>query len=194
MGDNTGPSRWFYGLAILIMFAGSAVFVIFLIQGLSGLTRGMTQIIVPGTHEIMLHEAGTYTVYYEYKSFVNGKVYTTGETLRGLQCMVKEKATNSEIELSSATSASNYSMGSRSGTAIFQFTVKTPGAYEFHAWYSGTDGQDIVLAIGRDFTMKLFSMILASIAILFGSWIAGAIVAIMTFAKRRKAAKTSSPG
>ena len=54
MSNNRGPRRWFYGLAILIMLTGSAIFVVFLLQGTSGLTQGMVQVIVPGTHDVQL--------------------------------------------------------------------------------------------------------------------------------------------
>lgn len=187
--SNTGPSRWFYGLAVLIALAGSAVFIVFLFGTLGGLTKGLQQVIVPGSHEMTFYKTGTYFVYYEYKSVVDGKVYSTGETLSGLQCSVKHMASGARTRIEPASASSDYTMGGRAGKAILQFAIDEPGTYEFSAWYED-GGQDIVLAVGQDFTMGLFVSIFGGIAILFGAWIIAGIIFIVTLVKRKKVVKT----
>ena len=84
-------------------------------------------------------------------------------------------------------------MGGRVGKAILQFKIEEPGTYRLSGWYDD-GGQDIVLAVGQDFTMRLFTSILGGLSILFGSWILAGIIFIITFVKRRKAGKSVSPG
>jgi hypothetical protein len=189
--SNNGPSRWFYGLAVLIALAGSAVFIVFLFGTLGGLTKGLQQVIVPGDHEMTFNKTGTYFVFYEYQSVVDGKVYSTGETVSGLQCTVVHKASGKRILTGPASASSDYTMGGRAGKAILQFAIDEPGTYEFSAWYED-GGPDIVLAVGQDFTMGLFVSIFGGIAILFGSWIIAGIIFIITLVKRRKVSKPAS--
>lgn len=189
--NNTGPSRWFYGLAVLIALAGSAVFIVFLFGTLGNLTKGLEQVVVPGSHEMRFDKAATYLVYYEYESVVGGKVYSTGETLSGLQCAITHKVSGKKVLLGSASASSNYTIGGRAGEAILQFTIDEPGTYEFSAWYEN-GGQYVVLAVGQDFTMRLFVSIFGGIAVLFGSWVIAVIIAIITLVKRRKVSKSAS--
>jgi len=189
--NNAGPSRWFYGLAVLIALAGSAVFIVFLFGTLGGLTHGLEQVVVPGSYDMTFNKAATYIVYYEYESVVDGTVYATGETLSGLRCSVTHKVSGRDVRLESSSASSTYTMGGRAGKAILQFTIDEPGIYEFTAWYENGE-QDIVLAVGQDFTMMLFTSIFGGIAILFGSWIIAGIIFIVTLVKRKKVVKAVS--
>ena len=186
-----GPSRWFYGLGILVAVIGSVIFVVFLINSISGIADELTRVVVPGEKDIVLNTPGNYTIFYEYQSVMGNKVYSTGEYIPGLQCLVISKTTGKEIVLSPARTSSTYSIGSRAGKGVLEFTIDKPGTYEFSAWYAEPKaGPEIVMAIGSDFTLKLVSTIFVAIAIFFGSWIIAAIIAIITFIKRRRAKKS----
>lgn len=191
--NDTGPSRWFYGLAVLIALAGSAVFVVFLFGTLGGLARGLQRITVPGSHEIRLDKAGTYFVYHENRSVRDGTVPSAAETLSGLQCAVRHKASGEKVRLGPASANSEYALGGRAGKAILQFSIDEPGIYEFAAWYEDGGG-DIVLAVGQDFTMKIFASIFGGIGILFGSWVIAGIIFLITLVKRKRAGKALSTG
>ena len=191
--NNTGPSRWFYGLAVVIALAGSAVFIVFLFGSLGGLTKGLQQVVVPGNYEMMFEKTGTYLVYYEYESVADGRVFSTGEILSDIQCAVTHKKSGRTVRMGPASTSSTYTMGSRAGKAILQFGIDEPGLYEFSAWYD-TGGQDIVLAVGQDFTMGLFVSIFGGIAVLFGSCIIACIIFIVTLVKRKKAGRVVPAG
>ena len=191
--NNTGPSRWFYGLAVVIVLAGSAVFIVFLLGSLGGLTKGLQQVVVTGNYELTFEKPGNYLVYYEYESVIDGKVYSTGEALSGVQCAINHTASGRNIRVGPASTSSTYTMGSRAGKAILQFSIDEPGLYEFSAWYED-NGQDIVLAVGPDFTMGLFMSIFGGIAVLFGSWVIACIIFIITLIKRKKAGKIVPAG
>lgn len=184
------PSAWYYGLASLVVVVGGVSFGLLLYTGLHGLADSLTQVVVPGKAEIALSQPGTYTVFYEYESTVGNKVYSTGESLSGLQCNLVSKVTGAPVKLSRPSSSTNYSVGGRSGKSVLQFTITQPGRYEFSADYSGGQvGPEVVLAIGRDFTGKLLATILGSIAVFFGSFVLAIVILAVTFIKRQKAKK-----
>ena len=91
------PSRWYYVVAGTALVTGGAVFAVFLLNGVSGLTEGLTQIVVPGRHELILSETGRYTVFHEYRSVVENRVYSMPKIgLSGLQCDLAFEATGFE--------------------------------------------------------------------------------------------------
>lgn len=186
--QNITPSRWYYGLAVLVAIIGTVFFAVFLFKSLSGLADGLIQVVVPGESDIVLTGPGNYTVFYEHQSVVGNKIYSTGEHLSGLQCFLIEKSTGSEIALPPASVGSSYSIGGRSGKSVLEFNIDKPGSYEFSAWYpEGQKGPEVVLAIGHNFTFKLMGTIFGGIAIFLSSVVIAVAITIITFLKRRKA-------
>lgn len=190
------PSRWYYVLACLVLGTGLTGFVWFLFSGLSSLEGGLTQLVVPGDHELTLSEMGGYTVFHEYQSVVGNKVYSMAQGgLSGLQCSLAFKATGEEIPLSESTTNSTYSMGSRSGVSIFDFRIDSPGTYVFSAQYfpgeegPGEEGPEAVLSVGHGFVKQLLVTILGGLGIIFGAMGAAAAIAVITFVRRRRARK-----
>jgi len=53
----------------------------------------MTRLVVPGTREVALTEAGSYSIYHEYQSYVDGTVYSTDKQVPGLKCTLRQKDT-----------------------------------------------------------------------------------------------------
>lgn len=179
------PSRWLYAIAVAIMVIGVAFFVIFLFSSLQNITKNLTQVVVPGKQDIELSESGKYTIFYEYRSVIGDRLYATGDNLSGLTCKLIEKTTDRSVALTPVTTSRTYSTGGRAGMAIFDFKIEEPGIYELSADYlEGRDGPAVVLAVGKGFMVKLMTTIFGGIAILFLSIIAGAAIAIITFAKR----------
>lgn len=52
---------------------------------------------VPGNGDLQLFERGEYTIFYENQTAVNGRIYSTGEDIPGLQIKVTNKTTGREI-------------------------------------------------------------------------------------------------
>lgn len=183
-----GPSRWYYALAALVLVAGIASWVLLLVGGLGSFADSLTQVVVPGKHDIALAEPGVYTVFYEHESVVGGRVYATGERLPGLQVTLASRATGAPVVLSRASTSARYSLGGRSGVSLLEFRIEQAGSFELSAWYPGPDGgPEVVLAVGRGFTTRLLGTILGSLGIFFGSAAAAVAIAAVTFVKRRKA-------
>ncbi len=164
------PPRWWHyligALIIIIGFAGG------ILSCVSSLRDNIPEIqcVVPGTHEIELDENGTFTIFYEYDSVVDGKTYLTDEYLTGIQVTIKTLDKSNNVPTSTPSGTFSYGWGNRSGTSILQFTVDEPGTYIL----DGTSGSrysspDIVLAVGKipilKPAMKTASFILAGLAI-----------------------------
>lgn len=190
------PSGWYYVLAGLVFVAGSVGFGLFLFSGLSGLSGGLRQMVVPGQHELTLSGAGDHTVFHEYQSVVGSKVYSTGQGgIAGLRCSLSSKATGQEIPLSPSTVNSTYSVGSRSGVSIFDFSIDSPGDYLFSARYpAGQEGSQAVLTVARGFVEKLLVTILGGLGMMFGGLGIAIAIAVITFVKRRGARRRLEAG
>ena len=188
--QNMKPSRWYYGLAIVIFIIGVSLFTLFLFNSLIGLTEALTQVVVPVNSDILLPETGKYTIFYEYQSVVGDKLYFTGEKLSGLQCTLTSKVTGYRIALSRPLTRSTYSLGGRKGVSVLEFNIDQPGIYEFSASYpGGHEGPEVVLAMGQGFLKNLMGTIFSGLAIFFGSGAIAIAIIVVTLLKRQKAKK-----
>jgi hypothetical protein len=189
--DEIKPSRWYYGLAGLVFAAGWVLFALVLFKNLSGLADKLRQVVVPGNVELTLSKPGKYTIYYEYRSVVGTRIFSTQESLPGLQCRLVSRATGSSIPLSPVAVSSSYTVGGRSGVAVFDFTIDRAGAYELSTAYPvGREGPEVVLAIGQGFTRGILIAVFGGLATVFGSMGGAVAIAVITFLKRMRAERT----
>jgi len=191
------PSRWYYGLAVLVLCAGVGIFVFLLIKGLSEITDKLTQMEAPGTAEMTFSEAGKYTIFYERRSVINGKVYDTGDKLSGLWCTVVSKETGEPVQLTQSSVNTRYTFGDRSGVSVLDFNIEKPGVYEVSAKYpDNPNGQKVALAVGTGVTGKIVGTALGGVAVMLGSFALAILIGVLTFVKRRRAKKalTTWPG
>ena len=185
--DNIQPGIWYYGLGVLIIIIGFAAFAACIYSGISEAESGLLKMPAPGKTDLSLFEPGEYIVFYENNSYLNGKFYSTGEQISGLELRVREKATGLDLATYPARSDFTYSLGGGSGRSIMAFSIERAGIYEVNASYSGRDEPQVVLAIGKGMVEGLFSSILISLAALFGSIAIAGVITIVTYRKRKKA-------
>lgn len=184
---NIRPKKWWYVISVLIFIIGISAFVLWLVKGISGITNGSQQFVVPGKSEISLSEPGKYEIFYEYRSVVNGKVYLTEENLSGLQCTLKDRATDQFVNMENPSINSNYSLGGRAGISVLEFTIKKAGIYDLSAQYSSSkEGQEVVLVIGKSIGGKISGVIIGGIAIFILTIALSIIVFVVTFLMRRR--------
>jgi len=189
-GEHVGPSRGYYALAAVVFVGGWVFFGIFLFKNLSGLADQLQQVVVPGKAQLNLPSPGKYTIYYEYESVVGSKVYSTGRNFSGLDVTLASAARGDQIALSRTSVDSRYSMGGRSGAAVFDFTIDRPGAYELAAHYpEGEEGPEVVLAVGQGFTGRILTTVFGALGIVFGSIGLAVAIAVITAVKRHNAKK-----
>ncbi len=188
--QNIKPTRWYYGLAVVVFIIGGSLFTLFLFNSLRGLTEALTQVVVPVKSDITFPGAGKYTIFYEYQSVVGNRLYFTGERLSGLQCTLTSKVTGHRIALSRPSARSTYSLGGRKGVSVLEFNIDQPGIYEFSASYPrGQEGPEVVLALGQGFLKNLMGTIFGGLALFFGSGGIAIAIIVATALKRQKAKK-----
>ena len=188
--DVIKPGKGVYLVSGAVFVIGIILFVVLLLTGItSTVSRLDNRIVVPGTQTIELKETGKYSIYFEYRSVLDGKVYET-ESIVGLMCSLKNTETGESINLSNSIVNSNYSISGRQGKSIFDFDIDKPGKYEFKAWYKSERGEEAVLAIGKGFSGSLFRTILLSIGVLIISLGASVTIFVVTLVRRNRAKKS----
>lgn len=185
--NNVQPGIWYYGLAVLIIFSGFAAFAMFIYSGITDAESSLLQMTAPGGADLFLSVPGEYIIFYENNSYFNGRFYSTGEPISGLEVSVREKATGLDLTTYSPKSDFTYSLGGRSGRSIMSFSIERAGIYQINASYSERDGPEAVLAIGKGMIEGLFSSILISLAALFGSIAIAGVITVVTYSRRKKA-------
>jgi hypothetical protein len=192
MEEKIKPSKVFYGISAVVLVAGIILFAVSLVTGITSAIHNInTRVVVPGVSDIELNQAGKYKIYFEKKSVLDGKVYHTDD-IDGLTIRLTNSNTGNPVELNNPSVSSNYSLGGREGTCIFEFEINEPGTYLMETNYDSGTGKEAVIAIGKDFNRKLIISILLSILILFLSIPGSLVIFIITYLKRSKAIKQQS--
>jgi hypothetical protein len=143
------PSRWYYWLAPLFFAAGFGVFVLEIVLGVPQFDRALTQVLVPGKALLALQPGRSYTVYYESRSVLHGRIYETGESLNGLHCELRSSDDGQMVSLHRPDGPTKYRVGGRSGNSVLEFSVPRDGTYDFSCAFEPRDHpQEVVLAVG----------------------------------------------
>ncbi|WP_436355867.1 hypothetical protein [Brevundimonas sp. CEF1] len=180
---SKAPGQGWYALALLPAICGFAAMGVILFTQLSKLDDGLEQIVVPGTRELRL-EPGLHTVFLEYSSVVDGRVYRVDQ-VSGLTVRV-EAADGAPVAVRAPMGSASYSLGGRQGEAINVFDVERAGAYRVSADYGGTAGPQTVIAVGQGFMGTLFTTILSALGSAFLGMILAAAVVIGVYLARRR--------
>lgn len=214
MEQKKRPGCWLYIVAALIPVVGcltATVLAYHWFPGLPGTLESrmdldeLTQVVVPGSKAITFEKSGAYAVYYEYRSVVDGTIYTGSKTPPALICTLTSRATGETAGLVPDYIPSNtYSTKDRErvGVLIRSITIDESGAYTFSCHYAdGRSQPDIVLAVGPNFVWEFFGIaartiftVGAGLALLVGSGILALLVVLGVAIKRRRPAQhTASP-
>ncbi|HEY6386206.1 MAG TPA: hypothetical protein VIX91_11030 [Candidatus Acidoferrum sp.] len=188
------PSPWYYLLAVPFFVVGAGFFVYTLLHGFLHLTDSLAQVVVPGEAELTLKQGQPYTIFFEQQSVVNGKIFSTNESLNGLQCKVTALSNEQDIPMSRPSMSTTYNLGGRSGRSILGFHVPADGQYKFACGYSeDAHGPEAVLAVGAGVGEKIFSMVVRSLGAIFGGVGSAVIVFLIVLALRERAKQRLIP-
>ena len=176
---------WFV-VAGLIAIAGFVASGFYLWPRLGSADAGLIRIVVPGNSTLDLAKPGTYTIFHERHSVVDGRFYAS-DSVSGLRVEVAAEASGAPVRLES-TSGTSYSIGSRKGESLLVFTIDQPGRYRLT---TSMTGGPAVLAIGQGLVGSIFALVGGTIAIAFaGLALAGIIVALTIWQRMKAPAKT----
>ena len=187
ISSTRAPSAAWYGLAVLVLVAGWVGMGTLLATRLSGATDRMMRLVVPGEAELRLNQTGTYTIFHEYRSTLDGRVYDT-PSIDGLDVTVRAVPSGRLIELMRGADSS-YTFSGSAGRSLFDFEVSEPGAYRIAGIYAdGRKEPQAVLAVDRGFVGDLLITILGAVAFAFAGTGGAIVVAILVARRRAKAA------
>jgi hypothetical protein len=182
---------WFVvaGLIALAGFVGAAFY---LMPRIATADAGMMRVVVPGNAVLVLDKPGPYIIYHEKKSTVDGRYYAS-ENVDGLRLALTAEATGAPVKLVEPTTSRNYTIGNRSGSSIYAFTLDQPGRYRLASnLANGRGDAKAVLAIDQGMFSAMMGTILGGLAIAFaGLGIAGAIIFVVLW-QRSKAARPAA--
>jgi hypothetical protein len=192
-GAKPPPGRGWYVLAGVLVIAAIAASAVFVVYRVSGLGSRLLQVVVPGQAELSLDEPGSYTIFHEYNSVVDGRVYSSA-SLSGLRVRVTSPEGRA-VKLTSPTTTSRYSFSGREGIAVFTFDVAKPGLYRVAASYeNGRAEPRTVLTVGGGFVGGVIVTVLVTLLIAFAGIGAAIAVAVVVYLARRRARLASASG
>jgi len=165
--------------------------VLYILPRLSTAEAGLIKVVVPGNPMLALDKPGTYSIYHETNSTVDGRYYGS-DKVDGLKLVLTSAATGAEVKLVEPKFGTSYKIGNREGTSLYDFTLDQPGRYRLAASLpGGREEPKVVLAIGRGFFGDLMGLIVDGVAIfLVGAGVTAAIVFI-ALRQAARAAKSS---
>ncbi len=180
------PSRSYYVIGVIACIVGIVLFAILLRTPRKAIPPEI-QIVVPGSRDLYLPEAGKYTIFYEYLSVIGDKAYSTGEQLSPMLVGLQSRQYYEIFELSTPSRRMEYEVAGRAGVSVFEFEIESPGNYFLFAEYEGdVKGPDVVFAIGK---VKTMGTTPTGLGTFYGILIIGGFIIVGTFVKRRKTRK-----
>lgn len=151
-------SKYFILAALILALGVGAATAAFvgMLGNLGEIRQSMIRVVVPGERSVYLAEAGIYTVFFEFKSELDGRIYDSPENaLDGMEFEVEDAQTGEKMPVRAASMRGTYSLGSQEGRSILAFSILKPGWYRIEAELKGLDeegGQQFVLAVTKGFS------------------------------------------
>ena len=131
------------------------------------------RIVVPGKAELAFAKAGKYTIYYEYRSEVDGQTFDTAHDVpTGLKVTITDTNGGAINTLQRYDGDLSVSSNGIAGVAVFTFRLAEPGNYFIEAQTANAGQSKFVLSVGKGFAGRVLR------ALLFGGLLALAGLAI----------------
>jgi hypothetical protein len=176
---------WFV-LAGVIAVAGFVAAGFQIVSGIGAVEGRLMQVVMPGSSVLSLSQPGTYTIYHERHSIVDGRVYTSTD-VGGLRVSMRGPG-GGEVQLAPSSGGSTYKFGSREGRSIFSFSATTPGEYRITgALPDGRTEPKVVLAVESGLMGGMFQMIGGALGLAFGGLAIAGVLVFITLWQRSKA-------
>jgi hypothetical protein len=184
------PSAAWYWIGAILIFLGIAGAAGLITTGLVSTSRTVDRFgrfVWNGVPQPLTFEkGGTYTVYYEHDSKVDGVRYQTPEGLKNSINMSFTPAGGGQpILLRPSNDTASFSFSGRVGQSIGKVTIPEGGTYIAEVQVTGYDGP-IVIAIGKGVLGKLIGFVLGGLAIGAVGFVSGLVILIVTGVKRGK--------
>jgi hypothetical protein len=152
---------------------------------LSTIGSALTRVVVPGEQVLALAETGTYTIFHEAESVIDGHLYTATD-IQGLKVSITAED-GGAVPVTPSSGKESYTLGGHSGVSVLAFDIVKPGSYRLAAAYDdGRSGPMTILAVGRNFLGRLLVTIFGAFGVGFAGFIAALVLTLVTFLRRRR--------
>lgn len=142
------------------------------------------RMLAPGKARLKLDQRGSYTIYHEFRSIFDGRVYSRETNLDGMKLRMFHGRTNEEISLR-ATNSETYNIGQYSGRALLAFDVQQPTEVILSGTYDdGRQRPRTVLAVGQIKIARFVLLLLAGIFTIIGSGSVAAVIIVVAVVRR----------
>lgn len=180
-------------LGAVVLLAGAALGGFLIWRGFTMMNDALKLVTVPGEHSLEFTEPGTRYVFYEHRSVVDGRMYSTPAKFpNGLSCELADPM-GEPVPLMSSTSI-NYSLGSREGTSLFRFDISEPGTHTLVCDYAeGTSGPEVALAVGENMVLGIVGRVFGALATCGVTALLLLIILIVTIVKATSARRDEPP-
>ena len=155
-------------------------------RGFISMDDSFVRVVMPGTAKILLVKPGNYTIFHEHKSVVGNEIYSSQtDAVSGIRCDLKNEESGEMVTLKPSLSNSTYSLGSREGRSVFDFTVTNGGAFEFKCAFpeGAQQGFKTVFAFNQGFTAELLTLIFMIFGIIGIFIVSGCVTAALIIIK-----------
>jgi hypothetical protein len=146
-------------MAVVCGLAALGGFLYVLFSGISTLTDGLLQADMPGQQTLNLHEAGTYTVFYEWTHPYPSNLAVGGDgDARAMQLTLLDSE-NQEVPLNPNGGNSTYQLGPREGYSVYTFQLQQPGPYTLTGAYEDGSEARVMYTIANNFMGKILKIV-----------------------------------
>jgi hypothetical protein len=181
------PRALWYWIGAFFIVAGIVGSITMFVTGIVSTSRtvdNFARFVAPTDGQTLnFSQSGTFTVYYEWNSKVDGERYRSPEEVPGISVQLVGPSGDT-IDMQSASNTVSFSASGRSGQSIGKVTIPSAGAYV--AIVKADTSEPFVLAFGKGVLGKLFAYIGAAFAIGALGFVTGLVTLIVTGVKRSK--------
>ena len=181
-----GNDALWYLLGVLIIIGGLTTSIVGAVHDAGRLVDAVGHVprfVVPGSENITITKPGTYVLYYEYKSVLDGEIFSTAQET-DIKCTATHLRTGEDVPIEPVRLSAQYEIGGRAGKAVAQFSATEIGTYVLNCAHPDNVGPRIVLAVAPPLSGDWLVSIFKWLAIVFGSFALGLVILIVTLVRR----------
>jgi uncharacterized membrane protein YdcZ (DUF606 family) len=175
---------WIGAFFIVAGIVGSITMIVAGVLSTSHTVDNFARFVAPTDGQTLnFSQSGTFTIYYESNSKVDGQRYRSPDVVPGMSVQLIGPSGDT-IDMQSASNTVSFSTSGRSGQSIGKVDIPSAGAYV--AIVKADTTEPFVLAVGKGVLGKLFAYIGAAFAIGALGFVTGLVTLIVTGVKRSK--------
>ncbi len=195
--DEPLRPRWWWYLVAAIVAIGGIVFAIYDgVQGFQGISHkvstGFARVAAPGEGTVHIDHAGSQSVFYEYKSTLDGEHFDAPKGVH-FRLRVTDPDGN-DVHLDNPTGEMTYTFNGNAGSRVFKFDAPEAGDYKVQSVLEPGESPDtrFVLAFGYLDVSRLVGTILSVVLPLIGGFVLALVIFLVTLIRRGRAESARS--